>query len=252
MLIGLGWMAFAGAPRSYLAVNAVTLLLAIGAALWLRLPKGVPARLVMAGTTLIVLTLPLVTGPELDGVRRWIALDPLRLHAGYLAMPLLAVLVAQMPSLPASAFLLAALAISAAQPDLATTLGLAATTAALALQRRDAVSLIAVAIAAAALLLVARLPDPLDPVRLVEHVQIEALAAQPLAGVLLCLAGLLPALWLKAGAARALPLVGFTLAAGLAAFIGNHPSILIGYGAAPILGAGIALAALRGPYPLIR
>ena len=251
VLIGLGWMAWAGAPRSYLAINAAALVLALASALWLRLPKGVPARLAMAGAALAAMALPLLIGPELDGVRRWIAFGPLRLHAGYLVLPLLVVLVARMPSLPTSAFLLAALALSMAQPDLATALGLSAAAAALALKRRDAVSLVAAASAAGALSYLARQSDPLEPVRFVEHVQSEAFAAQPAVGVVLGLAGLLPALWFRAGAAQALALGWFTLAAGLAAFIGNYPSILIGYGAAPILGTGLALAALRssGPCP---
>ena len=42
-----------------------------------------------------------------------------------------------------------------------------------------------------------------------------------------------------------MPLTAFMTAAGLMAFAGPYPSILLGYGAAPILGFGLALAALR-------
>ncbi len=245
VLAGLAWMAAAGAPGSFLAINGAALALALAAALWLPLPRGVAGRLAIAMAALVILALPLLFGIEVQGVSRWIKLGPVTLHAGYLALPILSVLAARMPSLSATAVMLAAAAICAAQPDFATVLGLCLASAALALVRRDRIAILGFLVALAVLYAVSRQPDLLAPVRFVEQVQRDTLIHQPIAGALLCLASILPGLWLVDRAERALPLVALTLGCGVAGLVWNYPSILIGFGAAPILGAGLALAALR-------
>lgn len=245
VLSGIAWMAWAGAPTGWLAINAGALLTALACALLLPMPPKQSGQLILAGTLVALVVLTALAGVELDGIRRWIALGPVRLHIGYLVLPLLVVLTSQLPSRPAALLLGAVQLATLAQPDRAACYALAAATCVNAVQRRDwpATSALLLAIACSIAVL-ARL-DPLQPLRFVEAVQSDALAADPLFGTLLTLATLAPLALLRGADRQAQTLVAFLIAASLMALAGPYPSILIGYGAAPILGFGLALAALR-------
>jgi hypothetical protein len=124
--IGAGMAGFAlgGAPSNYLAINGGALGLLV--ALLLAPGQARSAALIPAVTfaAIALLFAALVLGPDLQGVRRWIMLGPVRLHAGMLAIPaLVAVLPRQREGLAACAAALCMLAIWA-QPDFASALAL--------------------------------------------------------------------------------------------------------------------------------
>jgi cell division protein FtsW (lipid II flippase) len=245
VLAGIAWMAWAGAPTAWLAVNAGALAVSVALALWLPLPRSQAGHLVLAITAVALLGLTLLSGTEVDGVRRWLSLGPVRLHTGYLVMPLLVILASRLPVNPASYLLLGAVLTSALQPDRATSVALAAATTAIFVQRPVMPLAGPMAAALAGVFITFDQPDPLQPVRFVEQVQSDALAASPLLGALLVLVTFAPLLLLARRKHSVQPLVAFLIAAGLMALAGPYPAILIGYGAAPILGFGLALAALR-------
>lgn len=198
----------------------------------------------MLATALVgLLAFTALFGLEVDGVRRWIALGPLRLHTGYLVLPLVLALTRRLSSRLATLLVAVAAAATAIQPDLATCTALLAAAAAIAAQRRDWPSGTALAIAVACTAWALKTPDTLLPVKFVEAVQLDALRSHLVLGLILIAATLCPMLLAMQTNAR--PLAAFLVAAGLCAFAGPYPSILIGYGAAPILGFGLALAALR-------
>ena len=238
---GIGWMALAGASTVWLAVNALALALALALAWLLPLPCSQRGVLVLAGALALALWATALAGEPVEGVRRWVGIGPVKLHLGYLILPLLVMLTARLPSLPALALLLAALSATVLQPDLAATVALTASMLVAAVQRLGVIGWIMAVSSLLACSYLLGQPDTLAPVRFVEQVQSDAWAVQPAAGLALTLAGLTPLLLLR----QAAPLAAFLIAAGLMAFAGPYPSILIGYGAAPILGFGLALAALR-------
>lgn len=246
VLAGLAWMAWAGAPRSYLAVNAAALLIAGVAALWLPMPNRTGRQLAFASGALVLLWLTALFGTEIAGVRRWLALGPLTLHIGYLVLPPFVVITSRLPAKPAAALLVLAAIATTVQPDRATTYALAAGATSIAFQRKDRYAIAALVITMLAAALVPMFADPLQPVRFVEGVQRDALTQAPALGAMLLLATLAPLALLRSGGRPAFPLTMFMVVAGYAAFIGAYPAILIGYGAAPIVGFGLALAALRG------
>lgn len=245
VLAGIGWMAANGAPPAWLAVNAAALVVALAMAALLPLPQDEARTTLLAAVLVAALFVTALAGTAVDGVSRWASLGPVRLHVGYLVLPLLAALSSRLPSVSAVALLLAALLATLLQPDRATSIALAATLAALAYLRRDWVTLVGLIIAIVGCGAALTVADPLAPVRFVEHVQQNAWATQPIAGLVLILATIAPLLVMRSHGEAALPLAAFLVAAGVMAFVGPYPSILIGYGAAPILGFGLALAALR-------
>lgn len=244
VIAGLGWMAWSGAPSTWLAINAGALFLAMTLALWLPLPRGENGQLALVAGAVVLLGLTLLGGAEVNGVRRWLALGPLRLHTGYLVLPLVVTLADRLPAKRAAIILFAAVLASALQPDRATSMALLAAIAVMIVRRPQMPLAATMAAALTGAVVTLDQSDPLQPVRFVEAVQADALAAQPVFGVLLVLLTFAPLLLLYRGR-PAQPLVAFMLIAGLMAFAGPYPSILIGYGAAPILGFGLALAALR-------
>ena len=76
----------------------------------------------MTVALLALLFVPLLTGPSLSGVARWLPLGPLIVHSGMFAVPALAVLAAQDRDYGAP-ILLTALLAAFLQPDAATGLG---------------------------------------------------------------------------------------------------------------------------------
>ena len=241
VLAGIGWMGAGGAPLAWLAVNGAALVLALALALLLPIPQDEARVTLLAALLVAALVATAFAGTAVDGVRRWVSLGPVTLHVGYLVLPLLAALTPRLSSGRAVALLVLALLATLLQPDRATSIALAATLAALAYLCGDRATFVGLIVAIAGCAAALTNPDALAPVRFVEQVQQDAWAVQPLAGLALTLASLAPLLVLRA----APPLAAFMVAAGLMAFAGPYPSILIGYGAAPILGFGLALAALR-------
>ncbi len=122
-LAGLAFLALGGAPSRYVLVNAGALVLAIALALLARRPAKPSMRRALAFALTCLFPIPLVIGPEIDGIARWLSFGGLSLHVGYLVIPAIAVLAAEDPDhLPLSIVL--AMLIASRQPDLASALAL--------------------------------------------------------------------------------------------------------------------------------
>jgi len=248
---GLAYLAAFGAPMRLVAVNAGALVVGV---LWAgllrvrggRLPSRPEARLGLAALGAGLLFLPVLIGPEVGEVSRWLRAGPVLLHAGALLLPLVVVLAAQIGR-AGPALLGAATFALAMQPDAAMLAALAAASVMLAaMQRKVGFALVALVAAGLALLTFGR--GTLEPQLYTEAVLAQVWHSAPLAalvlGALLFLAA--PALLLRAPEIprpEALALTALLVTAGVMACIAPFPFPLIGYGASPILGFALALSA---------
>ena len=121
---------------------------------------------------LALLALPLLTGPRLDGIARWIPAGPVTLHAGMLTLPALALLAAG-DRARGPQVLLGAVLVSLLQPDAASALALASAAAGIARRGASAGSASSPSPALVAAL-AAALRGDLPPQPFVEHVIAEA------------------------------------------------------------------------------
>ncbi|MBW3168760.1 hypothetical protein KUW10_10450 [Qipengyuania flava] len=244
VLAGLAYLGLSGAPFVYIASNGLALVVALAATAFLRVRLSDRQCRILSVLLLLLLYVPLLTGPHVNGIARWLPMGPVALHAGALALPALVVLAARDDDY-APPILLAALLAASLQPDAAT--GLAVMLAAVGLYNatRDW-RLVPVAGIAFLASIIAGLRGELPAQPFVERVLVDLALQQPLAALGLG-ASLLAAFVLFA---HALPaekparhaLAGSLFGFSLAAIVSNYPSVLIGYGAAPIIGYGLALA----------
>lgn len=243
---GLIVMAVAAAPRGYMIGNSIALVIGtVLAFLPIRLPTERQRRALIGGF-LIVLALTAFAGPPLDGVRRWIAIGPLRLHAGMLLGPTLAVVLALAPPALRIGGLLAGIAIAFVSPDLAMALAWLGTLLGSLNRLRPWHATASMTAAALIVAATALRHDPLQPVAFVEAVVVGVWHTSPSGAIALALAGLAPLLLVLFREPPARALAGFWAGLSLAGLIGPWPSPLIGYGAAPILGYGLSVAVWRG------
>lgn len=243
---GLIYLSAFAAPAAHLAVNAGAL---AAAALWIALATDVrsPAtRRALIGLCLIAVYLPLLTGPELNGIARWLPLGPVSLHAGMFALPVLVVLAGEEPDL-APGILSIALLAALLQPDMAS--GAALTLAAFGLY--DATRdwrYGAFAVVAFTASLVASIRGELPAQPFADRVIFLLAGTHPLAAIGLAAALLASFLLIVSGfpgrAASRKALAGCLFGFSFAGHVSNYPSALVGYGAAPILGFGLALGLL--------
>lgn len=207
---------------------------------WRVRPPGRVAAVIVLALTLAIEAYILVAGVSMEGVRRWVALGPLQLHAASLLVPLAAWTAAQRLNAIAAVLLAATLAVLAAQPDAASVLALTLALGAVALvdrsKRRIAGMLVILGAAGVAWAL--SRPDPLPAVDHVELVVRRAFEASPTMGSLATVALIavpMAMLWSRrapAALALAAAWAGFVLAN----LIANYPAPVIGAGAA---GAGV-------------
>jgi hypothetical protein len=243
---GLAYLAAFGAPLRLIAINAGALVVGALWAAFGRLPSGPAARLGFAALGAALLFLPVLIGPEVGGVTRWLRAGPVLLHSGALLLPLVVVLAAENPR--AGPLLLAAATVALAmQPDAAMLAGLAAASAVLAVLHRS-VSFTMTALVSAGLAALTFGRGTLEPQLFTEGVLAQVWHAVPLSalalGALLFLAA--PALLLRAAAipcAEATALAALLVTLGVMACRAPFPFPLIGYGASPILGFALALSA---------
>jgi hypothetical protein len=243
---GLGYLAAFDAPVRLIAVNAGALALAAAWALWGRLPKGRSFRLALAALAVLALLLPLGLGPEAGGVRRWLPAGPLSLHTGSLLLPLVVVLAAREAWLGPALLALAGTAL-ALQPDAAALLALGLATAVLAALRRS-LAYGLVALSALALVAATWEAGTLAPQLYTEGVLAHVAAVAPAGAALLAGLLFLAPLWFRLAEPQiaqdeGLVLAGLLIGLSAAAVIAPFPFPLIGYGASPILGFGLALGA---------
>lgn len=246
VLAGLGYLFAFDAPLTYLVVNGGAL--AIGV-VWIALAPRVtspPVRRVLIAAALVTLFLPLLTGPSINSVARWLPLGPVKLHAGMLVMPMLVVLAGEEPDY-APGILSIALLAALLQPDMAT--GAALTLAGFGLY--DATKdwrwglFVAVAFTVS---LVSAMHGELPAQPWVERVifmlaRTDLLAALGIALALLVSFALIACAFPGREPSRK-ALAGALFGLTFAGHVSNYPSALIGYGAAPIFGFALALGLL--------
>lgn len=242
-LAGLGFLAVFKAPASFLAINAAALVIGlvwIAAGIALR---GMNARRIAAFLCLILLALPLVTGPELDGIARWIPLGPFQLHTGMLAIPLLACLAASDRDYGPPMLLSAGL-ICLVQPDAASGFALMGAATGLYFAWHEwKPGLVAILLFGVGL--IAAMRGELAPQPFVERVLVDV-AMVNIPATIALFGALIAGFSLMLGAigqpfAIRCALAGSFAGFSLIAVLSNYPSILIGYGASPILGFALAL-----------
>lgn len=194
-------------------------------------------------------------GPGLEGVHRWLSLGPVQANVAMLLGPAFVVaFAARMDFWPTGSWLaiLAALALTATQPDAsqATALAAVAVLAAWSFHARPRSRLILVALAIGAAVWAWQRPDPLAPVPEVEGVITLAFAQSVSMGALalslLILTAVAPTLAATAPATRlpALSLGLFLLAWAAAPFLGAFPVPFLGMGPSPIVGAWLGVGLL--------
>lgn len=249
---GLAVFGIGEAPAGYLPLNAASLLLAL--TVMFAVPAG---RLSGRGATWIValclaaMTATLASGFDLDGVRRWLPLGPVRLHAAMLLLPTMLAVLPRLSDRWQLAAVTGVAAVFLLQPDFAAALALGAGFIASHWRRwRD--PLIAAGHVVVVLVAIASAfrPDPLAPVRFVENLVADSWTLHPGLGILV-IATLLFAIGAPARTRRsdrdgALGVAGAWAGFTGASLIGAYPTPLAGYGAAAILGYGLAIAVLRG------
>lgn len=243
VLAGITHLTILGAPDDYWITNAAAFGPAVAAILLAPALSGRRARYTVVLLLIALLFLPLLTGPHINGIARWLPLGPFALHSGALILPTLVVLAARDEDF-APPILLAALLAASLQPDAAT--GLAVMLAAVGLYNATGDwRLVPVAGIALFASMVAGLRGELPAQPFVERILIHLAMDAPLAAVTLAIS-LVASFLLLAHAIPAAKPVRHALAGGLfgfslAALVSNYPAILIGYGAAPILGFGFAI-----------
>jgi hypothetical protein len=243
VIAGIAAMADQGAPAIFWQVNLAALVAGLA---WVALgsgPSNPIAQRILVACLLILLALPLVTGPDVNGITRWIPVFDLSLHSGMITIPALAALASQ-DEKHGFLFLLAAGAIALLQPDGASLF--AVTFAAVGLNHtmggwKWGVTAIIAFFAAIHAVLVGELPA--QP--FVERMLADLALASPLLAIaagMALLAGFLLMVFAipfprPARMAIAGTLFGFTVIS----MLNNYPTPLIGYGASSILGYALAL-----------
>lgn len=245
--LGLGYLAAAGAPVRYLALNLAAL--AIGLAL---LAPAARARMGEGAVVAMAVALAAATlaGDAVDGAVRWLRLGGVAVQPSLILLPAMIALYARHRTPLAGAAMIAAAGVLAMQPDRAMAGMLALSLAAVALVARDRRTLVPLGAAAAGFAVTLARPDDLPAVPYVDRILFTAFDLHPLAGAAV-LGGsallLLPAAvgW-RAGDERTVHAAfGAMWLAGIAAAaLGNYPTPVVGYGGSAIIGYLLSLACL--------
>ena len=85
VLAGLAYLGLSGAPFVYIASNGLALVVALAATAFLRVRLSDRQCRILAVLLLLLLYVPLLTGPHVNGIARWLPMGPVALHAGALA-----------------------------------------------------------------------------------------------------------------------------------------------------------------------
>ncbi len=238
-------MVVSGAPPQYLAINAIALGLALGLIHYEYRPKTELVGAILTLVAIGILVLPILFGPDIGGIRRWIGMGPLHLHSGMLVLPVLIMLLPQVKSNHQMLAMAIAAILISCQPDRASASALVAGAGALLLMDRSASNVIQLIFACFAVLATFIQPDDLQPVIFVENVLPDTWLRNPMLASLLA-ASLVAVVIVPAVRSRQLiPLTATFAAFTLASLLGNYPVPLVGHGAAPILGFGFAVAVTR-------
>lgn len=243
---GLAFMAAAGAPRAYLAVNGAAL--AIGLALLAVVVRSRGAAVRGSGAFVLAAAFGLLAtaifGIAIDGAARWVRIGVVTLQPGLILLPAIILAYARhRDRLATVGIALAALAL-ALQPDRAMAGALLAAMTVVALRHRAPATRAALATAALGFAVTLLRADTLPATPFVEQVFAGAFAFSGLAGAGLLAAAALLLLPVAARDDTAPVFLALWLAILIAAMLGNYPTPLIGYGGSGIIGYLLCLAAL--------
>lgn len=243
---GLAFMAAAGAPRAYLAVNGAALAIALALLAIVTRSRGDTTR--GSGMFILAAALGLLAtalfGVTIDNTARWISIGRVTLQPALILLPLMIMSYARRrDGLATAGMAVSALAL-ALQPDRAMAGALLAGVAAVALQHRDPATRAVLVAAVAGFVVTLLRPDSLPATPFVEGIFASALAFSPLAGAGLVAAAALLLLPVLARDHKAPVFIAVWLAILLASVLGNYPTPLIGHGGSGILGYLLGLAAL--------
>jgi hypothetical protein len=238
-------MAAGSAPSHYLAINAIALAAALAMIRFVPAFKTDSAVMIVSAFAILALGLPLLLGPDLAGVRRWIGAGPVQLHSGMLVLPLLVVLLPRLKSAHAMAVRALAAILISLQPDRASAIALLAGTGALFLVNRSTTNALQLLCAFLATGVTFIRPDILEPVAFVENVLSDVWLKNPLLAVGLAASLTATIIIPSLGNRRLIPVTATLAGFAIASFLGAYPVLLLGYGAASILGFGLAIAMTR-------
>jgi len=251
-------MYVAGAPSSYILVNAAALVSGVIVARLVR-PAATRYQTFAGAFTLAVALILLATawvGPRVDGASRWIRLAGLSLQPSLVLLPLALMFFARKQDWLSSIGLAIMAVALALQPDRAMAGTLVAGLAVIRLYRREAVVTMNIVVATCAFASTLVRSDLVPPVPFVEQVLQSAFAFNAVAGLAIVAAFgimLTPAV---VGLSRqtedpaGYAVFGATWLSVIAfAIIGNYPTPLAGYGASGIAGYCLSAALLRQGSP---
>lgn len=253
--LGLAYLIAAGAPMSYLAINAGALV--IGLAVLLPAGRNWPDLLTLAMALTLLVTA--MFGDQAEGAARWLRAGPITVQPSLIFVPAMAVAFARSRTPTATVALIVAAIALAIQPDRAMAGLLAAGLTALFVLGRDRRVLLAALAASLGFVAALLQPDNLPAMPYVDGVLHSAHQVHLLAG-LAVLGGsillLVPALLrgLRDPAHRKAHTVFGTvwLCAITAAAFGNYPTPVVGYGGSAILGYLLSVAVLPGAAVTVR
>ena len=248
-----------------LAAGLTLMVFCAGARIALRTtPRSRPQEWAIVGIACLLLLVATLFHSGMDGVRRWVALGPLQLHAAFIALPILIIVfggIVRRDDLRSATWVLPCALVAAAgvlvlQPDVSQASAFAVAVAVVLFHRRQASTgdWVAAGIVAGGAVLAFSRPDPLDAVPHVEGiVRLAAsagtawLIAAVLALVLLPLPFLANAAFDPDRARESLALAAYFVVVCVASLLAAYPVPILGYGLSPILGyfAGLAWVILR-------
>ena len=218
-----------------------------------------PRAWAIVGSVALLLLTATLLHSGVDGVRRWVSLGPLQLHAAFVALPILIIVSGRMLKgdvLRTASWIVPCTAVAVAgvlvlQPDASQAFAFAVAVGLVLLQRRRArwIDWAAVAVVSGSALLALSRPDSLEAVPHVEGIAGLAasggeawLIAAVLALVLLPIPFIAEAARRRDRRPESLALAGYFGIVCIAPFAGPFPVPLMGYGLSPILGYFAALA----------
>jgi cell division protein FtsW (lipid II flippase) len=252
-LLGLAYMAIAGAPMRYLGINigalaiGLTMLGMLGHAATADRRLADAAIVTIAGALLVTALL----GSEVDGAARWVNLAGLAIQPSLILLPVMLVAFARTRSATATTGIVIAAVAMALQPDRAMAGMLALCVTVLAVIRSDRHTVIAVAAGVASFATTLMRADTLPAAPYVDQILYSSFDVHPGAAL---------AVWGGAALMLVPGIVGFSrdpdnrtvyaafgaawFAAIVAAALGNYPTPVVGYGGSAIIGYMVSLFAL--------
>ncbi len=255
-LLGLVYLAEAGAPTRLLTVNAAALV--AGLVIVLPFARRNPMERPFVGVVAIAIGLALLLtaglGGEASGARRWVSVGGVALQPALIGLPLLVVAIARSrDALTALGVVLAAVAL-AWQPDRAMAGALVAGVGAVALMKRERMGLAVLVLTLAGFAVALARPDVVPATPYVDRVFLTAASTSTLAGlavwsgaILLLVPALLGLALDRANGAIHAAAGACWLAILTAAVVGDYPTPLVAYGGSAIVGYVLMTLALPRP-----